>query len=112
MERIVPPSGLLANGYMVPPKTVVSVPQYLAHRDPEVYGDDVEIFRAERWLESDTEKRSRMERNFLAASHVPFLESHGMFDSCTVWAWNASMCGARACNFGDQDASRQRVQAA
>jgi cytochrome P450 len=68
MERVVPAPGLQADGYMVPPGTIVSVPQYAAHRDKEVYGSDANVFRAERWLEADAPTLGKMDRNFLAVS--------------------------------------------
>ena len=66
MERVVPSSGLQANGYMIPPKTIVSIPQYAVQRDVDVYGLDAKHFRAERWLEADAATLKKMDRNFLA----------------------------------------------
>ncbi|KAF7536559.1 hypothetical protein G7054_g4414 [Neopestalotiopsis clavispora] len=66
MERIVPESGIRVSGHFIPAGTIISVPQYAAHRDPEVYGSDADVFRAERWLEADEQKSRLMDRNFLA----------------------------------------------
>lgn len=41
-------------GKYFPPSTVVSVPSYTIHRDPTVWGDDVEEYRPERWFECDS----------------------------------------------------------
>lgn len=68
MERVVPPSGLWANGLHIPGGVVISIPQYVAHRDTDVFGEDAESFRAERWLEADEASRKRMDQNFLAVS--------------------------------------------
>lgn len=44
-------------------------PQYAVHREREVYGDDAETFKPERWLEADEKTMREMERNFLAVSN-------------------------------------------
>ena len=31
----------------------MSVPSYTIHRDPEVWGPDIEVYRPERWFECD-----------------------------------------------------------
>ncbi|KAI0197963.1 cytochrome P450 [Astrocystis sublimbata] len=66
MERVVPESGMSFNGHHIPGGTIVSVPQYVVHRDTAVYGEDAHIFRPERWLEADEPTLRLMERNFLA----------------------------------------------
>jgi len=77
MERLAP-KGFSVNQIVVPEGTVVAVPQYVAHRAVEVYGQDAETFRPERWLEADSITARVMERNFLAVSlHSPF---QGAFD--------------------------------
>jgi cytochrome P450 len=43
--------------------TIVGVNPWVMHRDQEVFGEDVETFRPERWLERD---RSDMDRFFFA----------------------------------------------
>ena len=40
----------------------------MAARDKEVYGEDSEIFKPERWLDADEKGLKAMERNFLAVS--------------------------------------------
>lgn len=68
MERVVPSGGLETNGYHIPPGAIVSIPQYTIHRHPSIYGDDAEIFRAERWLEGDVSTLEKMGQNFLTVS--------------------------------------------
>lgn len=72
MERIVPATGFIAHGHHLPGGTIVSVPQYAVHRDTEVFGEDAECFRAERWLEASESTLRKMERNFLAVSYSRF----------------------------------------
>lgn len=53
LPRLVPEGGLQVSGHFFPEGTVLSVPTYTIHRDREVWGDDVDAFRPERWFEQD-----------------------------------------------------------
>ncbi|KAK0501634.1 cytochrome P450 monooxygenase [Armillaria luteobubalina] len=53
LPRVVPEGGMTILGNYFPGGTVISVPTYTIHRDPAVFGDDVEDFRPERWFECD-----------------------------------------------------------
>ena len=53
LPREVPPGGLTVCGRYFPEGTILSVPTYTIHRDPGVWGSDVDIFRPERWFERD-----------------------------------------------------------
>jgi len=53
LPRLVPEGGLHVSGKFFPEGTVLSVPSYTIHRDPEIWGNDVEAFRPERWFEQD-----------------------------------------------------------
>ena len=53
LPRIVPEGGLHVSGKFFPEGTILSVPSYTIHRDPEIWGNDVEAFRPERWFEQD-----------------------------------------------------------
>ncbi|EIN08191.1 cytochrome P450 monooxygenase pc-bph [Punctularia strigosozonata HHB-11173 SS5] len=55
LPRIVPAGsgGMHVAGHFFPEGTVLSVPTYTIHRDKEVWGEDVEVFRPERFLEGD-----------------------------------------------------------
>lgn len=79
LERIVPEGGITISGYPIPTGTVVGANPWVVARDKEVYGDDADIFRPERWLDlwqtidsgGDEAEIARnqlklMERNFLA----------------------------------------------
>ncbi|KAJ7065052.1 cytochrome P450 monooxygenase [Mycena amicta] len=62
LPRIVPDEGLTINGRTFIPGAVLSVPSYTIHRDPLVWGFDVEAYRPERWFEED--KKDLMARTF------------------------------------------------
>ncbi|KAH8826822.1 cytochrome P450 monooxygenase [Flagelloscypha sp. PMI_526] len=68
LPRIVPPGGLTIdiNGkeeHFVE-GTHLSVPSYTIHRDMAVWGNDVTVFRPERWLDDNKEAKERRERTF------------------------------------------------
>jgi len=47
---------------------VLSVPSYTIHRDKEVWGEDADVFRPERWFERD---QTAMQKTFNAFSFGP-----------------------------------------
>ena len=53
LPRIVPEGGLHVSGKFFPEGAILSVPSYTIHRDPEIWGNDVDAFRPERWFEQD-----------------------------------------------------------
>jgi benzoate 4-monooxygenase len=53
LPRVAPEGGLTLSGRHFLEGTVLSVPSYTIHRDRHIWGDDVEIFRPERWFERD-----------------------------------------------------------
>jgi benzoate 4-monooxygenase len=55
LPRIVPAGGMTIEGTEYKEGAVLSVPSFTIHRDTEVWGDDVETFRPERWFERDKE---------------------------------------------------------
>lgn len=50
-------------------KTIVGMNSWVAHRDTSVFGPDANEFRPERWLSSDKEKLSVMERSWMPVCH-------------------------------------------
>ncbi|KAK2609701.1 hypothetical protein N8I77_003190 [Diaporthe amygdali] len=65
--RIVPAGGATLCGTYFPAGTNVGVNCWVAHRNKEVWGEDAEEFRPERWLESSEEKLKAMN-----AMYMPF----------------------------------------
>jgi cytochrome P450 len=68
LERVVPRGGAEVGGVWLAGGTVVGINPWVAARDKEVYGEDSEIFKPERWLDADDKTLKAMERNFLAVS--------------------------------------------
>ena len=57
----VPKGGDTIEGMFVPEGTRIAHSTWAVQRDL-IYGDDVEIFRPERWIEADEERLLRMEQ--------------------------------------------------
>ncbi|KAL5499093.1 hypothetical protein ACEPAH_1611 [Sanghuangporus vaninii] len=68
LPRVVPDGGLTVCGKTFPKGTVLSVPMYSVHRDPEVWGADADVFRPERWFEDDL---SKLQKSFHPFSFGP-----------------------------------------
>ncbi|EWC46673.1 hypothetical protein DRE_04160 [Drechslerella stenobrocha 248] len=65
LERVVPEGGVTLAGQYIPAGTIVGCNPWVVHRDPRVYGSDVDTFRPERWIEASPEQRAAMERSDL-----------------------------------------------
>ncbi|KAF2478409.1 putative benzoate 4-monooxygenase cytochrome P450 [Lindgomyces ingoldianus] len=61
-ERMAPPSGDTLGGYFIPGGTFIGINSKAAQLN-DVFGKDVEVFRPERWLASDSERTTSMKRN-------------------------------------------------
>ncbi|KAL9638743.1 MAG: hypothetical protein Q9164_001360 [Protoblastenia rupestris] len=62
LERVVPAGGSVVQGEHLPGGTIVGTAAWMIHRHKPTFGEDVEIFRPERWLEASTKERADMER--------------------------------------------------
>ncbi|KAL2174584.1 cytochrome P450-like protein [Thermothelomyces heterothallicus CBS 202.75] len=49
MERVVPPGGIEIAGRRIEGGTIVGCSAWVIHRDPAIFGDDVDAYRPERW---------------------------------------------------------------
>lgn len=56
LERVVPTPGLvLRDGREIAPGTIVGMNQWVISRNKEIYGEDADVFRPERWLRGNDE---------------------------------------------------------
>lgn len=55
-EKVVPPHGLEIAGHYIPGNTIVGCNPWVLQRRPEIFGDDVDAFRPERWLEASADQ--------------------------------------------------------
>ena len=67
-ERVVPAGGATICGSYLPEGTVVGMSAYVVHHDPNVFGEDCDSFRPERWLDTGEENRRKMESSLLTVS--------------------------------------------
>ena len=61
ITRLVPPEGTELDGQFFPGGTSIAINGWVLHRDKQVFGEDADAYRAERWL-ADAEKARVMER--------------------------------------------------
>jgi cytochrome P450 len=67
MPRYAPAQGLqLPNGFFVPEGYRVGMGPFVVQRDFELFGEDAETFRPERWLEADRERLRQMNTSMLS----------------------------------------------
>ncbi|KAH7018788.1 cytochrome P450 [Ilyonectria destructans] len=69
LGRVVPEEGATIAGCFFPAGTTVGINAWVAGRNKNVYGEDAEVFRPERWLE-DAEAVKRREAYFLTNSEL------------------------------------------
>lgn len=60
LERHVPAGGATICGEYIPGGTIVGCNAWVLHRQPEVFGKDVDEFRPERWLEASPTRLKEM----------------------------------------------------
>lgn len=65
LQRVVPPGGYQICGHFFPAGTVVGISVPAIHFDTSIFGADAATFRPERWLDSDKEKVSVMQRYWM-----------------------------------------------
>jgi len=63
-----PTGGDTICGVNLPKGTVVGINAWAFHRNRDVFGDEVDCFRPERWIESDVEQLKEMRRNLFTVS--------------------------------------------
>ncbi|CZT20252.1 related to pisatin demethylase cytochrome P450 [Ramularia collo-cygni] len=69
LERSVPSEGATLCGFPLVAGTNVSMMAPVVQVDPDVFGEDSQEFRPERWLDSDPEQLKLMERSMLVFGH-------------------------------------------
>lgn len=60
LERITPPQGINILGEHIPGGVIVGCNAWVLHRRPEIFGEDVDAFRPERWIEAKPEQLKEM----------------------------------------------------
>ncbi|KAK1053222.1 hypothetical protein LTR74_016321 [Friedmanniomyces endolithicus] len=60
LERVVPPQGIEILGEHIPGGTIVGCNAWVLHRRAEIFGNDIDTFRPERWLEAKPDRLKEM----------------------------------------------------
>lgn len=68
LERVTPPEGATVCGYNLPGGVIIGMQAPIINRNKDIFGDDADVFRPERWLESDPERLKIMDRTFFTVS--------------------------------------------
>jgi cytochrome P450 len=66
LERVVPSGGVTLHGQFIPEGTVVGANAWVLHRDKQIFGDQPEIWRPQRWLEASKEQKRIMENSLFS----------------------------------------------
>ena len=70
LERTVPAEGATVCGQRLPGGTLVAISTWVVNRDRDIFGEDADEWRPERWLCAD-EARRKMYSNLLTVG-IPF----------------------------------------
>ena len=62
LPKVVPPEGDTLDGRFVPGGTSIAIDFWSMGRRTDIYGEDVSVFRPERFLEASPEKKLEMEK--------------------------------------------------
>ena len=65
LERVVPEGGAEIAGTWIPGGTIVGCQADIVHHDRHVFGEDAAVFKQERWLTKDKDRRLAMESGWL-----------------------------------------------
>ncbi|EXK27496.1 hypothetical protein FOXG_17521 [Fusarium oxysporum f. sp. lycopersici 4287] len=65
LERVVPKGGATISGRFFPEGSIVGIKTWVQHRNQSIYGLDADIYRPERWLITDEEQLSIMNRHWI-----------------------------------------------
>ena len=60
LERVTPPQGIEICGHQIPGGVIVGCNAWVLHRRPEIFGEDVDVFRPERWIEASPAQLKEM----------------------------------------------------
>ena len=107
LPRRVSKGGMVLNGIRVPEDSEIGANPYIIHRDKEIFGEDADTFRPERWFE-DPERSRLMDKYILAwgygsrmclGKNIAQVETHKLlvqvsafFTQCRYLVVNAYSC--------------------
>ncbi|KPI39733.1 Pisatin demethylase [Cyphellophora attinorum] len=78
--RVIPPEGAKIDGQFYPGGTEVAVNGWVLHRAKDVFGEDVETYRPERWFEGDAKLMNSHMYQFGGGSHLCIGRNLALFE--------------------------------
>ncbi|KAL2811624.1 cytochrome P450 [Aspergillus granulosus] len=90
LERVVPKGGATISNRFFPEGTIVGVNTWVEHRNPQIWGEDVDEFKPERWLIDDSDRLAFMNRHWMPfglgartclGRHISMLETSKLIPS-------------------------------
>jgi cytochrome P450 len=72
LERIVPDQGAEIAGHFIKGGTIVGCSAWVIHRRPEIFGEDVNAYRPERWLVDESKDAGEEERRIKEMNGMMF----------------------------------------
>jgi hypothetical protein len=103
LERVVPAGGVQVSGAFLPEGTIVGMTAAVVHRDKEVFGEDADTYRPERWL-GEEEGVKVMERTLLTVRHHIIASAALKMeptDKWLVWSWGQDLHRKEYFHHGD-----------
>lgn len=70
LERVVPYGGIELHGSHIPEGTIIGVNAWVINRNKDIFGEDVECFRPERWINNPPEKEKAMRKTMFTVSKI------------------------------------------
>lgn len=93
-ERYVPAGGLVLHDKFIPAGTTIGVNAWVFNRDKNIFGDDSDAFRPERWIEGKPECLKEMRRYMFTVSRAPIWSISSLDAAETVVSYlNSSALG-------------------
>ncbi|KAB8291577.1 hypothetical protein EYC80_006377 [Monilinia laxa] len=62
-KRVVPQGGVELHGVKIPEGTIIGVHTWAINRSKDIFGEDIECFRPERWIDNAPEKLQSIRKN-------------------------------------------------
>lgn len=75
-ERYVPAGGVVLHDKFIPAGTTIGVNAWVFNRDKDIFGEDSDAFRPERWIDSKPERLKEMRRYMFTVSHANIRTAH------------------------------------
>lgn len=106
LPRYVPKGGIQIGPYYLPVGTCCGISPASMNRSKDIFGDDADEWRPDRWIASSKEEeRAIKERNLLLTTvrRPPYLVALGrvLLLTDTVWDGKPKLCWEESCHCGD-----------